>query len=406
MESDTEKDLNSYEISILEDRIKNVILKIRNGRSRPCYQSILNHVNRGDLKVEMESLKTVLNNLVERSVIKIKGDNGKESFYVVDSEDTSFTTEEIDVNDHIEYETSSTSAEHLIQEKFHETLINMIKVEVKKELSNNMESGINAKTTREKTSNEFLIESLKSEITFLRGEVNCKNEIIKLLLNDCDVGNKYVKDVAKDSNNKKSTKPMEMNTGKHNNLTLQNNLTEEGANNFTRVTRKRAKKRNITIIGDSIIKDVKPFKLNKILPSNTKMYVKSFGGATSDDMTSYVKPSLKFKPDLWILHTGTNDLRSGAKPCEIANKIIQLAVSLKTDENEVAVSAIVERGDHFNDKGMEVNGILKLKAIENNVEFIDHDDVKKKTHLNGSAIHLNSNGIDVISRNFVNFINL
>ena len=93
-----------------------------------------------------------------------------------------------------------------------------------------------------------------------------------------------------------------------------------------------------------------------------------------------MKPSLKFKPDLWILHTATNDVRSGAKPGEIADKTIQLAVSLKTDENEVAVSAIVERGGHFNDKGMEVNGILKLKAIENNVEFIDHDDVKKKIH--------------------------
>ena len=45
---------------------------------------------------------------------------------------------------------------------------------------------------------------------------------------------------------------------------LQDNLTEDALNDFTRVTRKRTSKRNIAIIGDSIIKNFKSFKLNKI----------------------------------------------------------------------------------------------------------------------------------------------
>ena len=136
-------------------------------------------------------------------------------------------------------------------------------------------------------------------------------------------------------------------------LPAQDILTGEAVNDFTTVTRKRANKRNITIIGDSIIKDVKSFKLNKSIPSTTKVYVKSFSGATSEDMKTFVKPSLKFKPDLWILHTGTNDLRSEAKPAEIADNIIQLAVTLKSEENEVAVSSIVERGINLTGKGLK-----------------------------------------------------
>ena len=123
-------------------------------------------------------------------------------------------------------------------------------------------------------------------------------------------------------------------------------------------------------------------------------------------MKTYVKPSLKFKPDLWILHTGTNDLRSEAKPAEIADNIIQLAVTLKSEENEVAVSSIVERGDKFNGKGIEVNSILKLKSTQFNIAFIEHKEIKQNLHLNGSALHLNPDGVNVLNRNFIQHINL
>ena len=67
--------MESCDISVVEERIKNIIIKIRQGRSRPCYQNI---------KVQMDSLKTVLSDLVERNVLEMKGDTDKESFYVID----------------------------------------------------------------------------------------------------------------------------------------------------------------------------------------------------------------------------------------------------------------------------------------------------------------------------------
>ena len=65
IEDDMDNDTNNCDNSVLEDRIKNIIIKIRQGRSRPGYQNILNYVDRSDIKVEMETLKNILNDLVE-----------------------------------------------------------------------------------------------------------------------------------------------------------------------------------------------------------------------------------------------------------------------------------------------------------------------------------------------------
>ena len=66
-------------------------------------------------------------------------------------------------------------------------------------------------------------------------------------------------------------------------------------------------------------------------------------------MFSYVQPSKEFNNDLVILHCGTNDLRSEKPPLEIANEIMDLALEVKTNLNEVMVSGIVPRRDKLND---------------------------------------------------------
>ena len=49
-----------------------------------------------------------------------------------------------------------------------------------------------------------------------------------------------------------------------------------------------------------------------------------------------------------IIHVVTNDSFSDKEPKDIANDIIQLAKSVKTDANKVAVSSILPRKDRFN----------------------------------------------------------
>ena len=122
-------------------------------------------------------------------------------------------------------------------------------------------------------------------------------------------------------------------------------------------------------------------------------------------MIDYDNPSRKRKPDLYIFHAGTNDLRFGKRPEEIADEIIEVAASLQTNENEVAVSAIVTRNDNLNDKGKRVNEFLKLKTRQFDLAFIDHSNISS-VHLNNSGLHLTEDGDKLLRTNFRNFIML
>ena len=61
------------------------------------------------------------------------------------------------------------------------------------------------------------------------------------------------------------------------------------------------------IVGDSMIKGLRPDKISKSVKHKTQ--IKSFPGATVEDLNDYIKPSLKRKPKNIILHVGTNDLK-------------------------------------------------------------------------------------------------
>ena len=74
------------------------------------------------------------------------------------------------------------------------------------------------------------------------------------------------------------------------------------------------------------------YKMKQCLSSNDKVFVKSFSGATTECMTDYVKPSLKYNPDIIILHCRSNNLRSIDESAEdIANNVINLAKSIKSE---------------------------------------------------------------------------
>ena len=60
------------------------------------------------------------------------------------------------------------------------------------------------------------------------------------------------------------------------------------------------------IIGDSIIRNIQGWQLGKEV--GHRVVVKSFAGATTSDMSHYVKPTLDKKPNQIILHAGTNDI--------------------------------------------------------------------------------------------------
>ena len=93
------------------------------------------------------------------------------------------------------------------------------------------------------------------------------------------------------------------------------------------------------------------------------------------------------------------------QPVILKKATINLATSLKNDDNTVTVSSIVPRLDNLNNKANEVNRRLVLMCKERNISFLSHDEsIDASKHLNGSKLHLNSNGIKIFAENFSRFL--
>ena len=87
---------------------------------------------------------------------------------------------------------------------------------------------------------------------------------------------------------------------------------------------------------------------------------------------------------------------------QIAKSKIDLSISLKKNENMIAVSGIVTRLDELNNKEAEVNNRLELMPKQRGLPYISHcETIDPDKHLNESNLHLNSYGIRVFAENGV-----
>ena len=69
-----------------------------------------------------------------------------------------------------------------------------------------------------------------------------------------------------------------------------------------------------------------------------------------------------------ISHVGINGLSNDKELKDVANDVIQLAKSVKTDVNKVSFSSILPRKDKFNSKVKEVN--IHLQDIFFQITFL------------------------------------
>ena len=366
-----------------------------------------------------------------------EGKAGKESFFIVlkdvlddifipETQEITDNSDETDyVGDDIIPETQDlpTCEENcdaeFINEVFYKTLINKIKEEVSiavKQLNlSNVQNIVNDLNVVDKTKecdiskDDKLYNTLISEITFLRNELSSKDAIIKMLINDrnCEkhasksidnapnksetISNRYESDVSVKKCTDKELKDIE----------------KRNEGEFTVVNHKKKKtnKRTITILGDSIVKEVNPWLMQKKVDHNTKIYKHSFNGAKTDQMYHHANAIMPFEPDLVILHVGTNNLRDSTSAENIAGEIINLATKLRTDKNEIIISGITERRDSLRDKVKQVNHFLNNKCHQLNLPFILHDNIKSDTHLKPKGVHLNKAGSSLLASNFINWVN-
>ena len=384
----------------LEDRIVKIIGKIREKRCRPCYQNIYTKLIQGGKEINMDDLKVFIGNMIQSGLLIDKGGTDKESFYLnngeSDIDQVEFEDSELQNNFNI------SSSEGFFNEQLYQSLLIRINTEVKTAVKLEMSNLINddkhkhfnnkIQLANDQTDNK----SLKDEIKSLRINLKHKDELIKKLTSDLMESKKQL------LNNKLLKKNVsKINSTDKNNITVRSNDGNQSTNfNDTEFNNN---KRSITVLGDSIVKDVKPFKMKRMLDKNDRLYVKCFPGANVTDMIDYSKPSLRRKPNVIIYHAGTNSLNTEEQPNKIAKDIIKQAIDMKTDHNKIFISSILFRNDKLNEKGMIVNDFLKIKCSDLDLCYIDNSNITN-AHLNKSGIHLNMTGTITLAKNFMEAI--
>ena len=143
-----------------------------------------------------------------------------------------------------------------------------------------------------------------------------------------------------------------------------------------------------------MVKDIYGWELSD---NKEKVVVKHFSGSTTEDMMTYIQPPLKRNPDRFIIHVGTNDLRSNQDPGNIAKNIVEVACNSKTDTNKVLISGIVPRRDNLNGKGCQVNTFLNNFGMKNHFFYVNHDIIKHRQHCNNGGIHLTTLALNTLT---------
>ena len=78
----------------------------------------------------------------------------------------------------------------------------------------------------------------------------------------------------------------------------------------------------------------------EISPNNS-MKVTSHPGATTNDFFDYVQPTVRKKPNLVIIHIGTNDIQN-ANIFQKIRKVIATIIEYDTNDNiEIALCSII-----------------------------------------------------------------
>ena len=73
-----------------------------------------------------------------------------------------------------------------------------------------------------------------------------------------------------------------------------------------------------------------------------KVRVKNHPGATTADICDHVKPEIRKKPDVVIIHAGTNDLTNNSKSLESYERMADLVRS-KLQNCKLAISNLITK---------------------------------------------------------------
>lgn len=161
------------------------------------------------------------------------------------------------------------------------------------------------------------------------------------------------------------------------------------------------KRKCVIICGDSIINGIEG---NGLSSKTHKTTVKSFSGASSDDMVDFIKPLAKKEAHNLIIHIGTNDIQNNIDTIKNIDTITQY-IKKTSSNTRIAISSICIREDKNNilKKVSSINKSLEEFCRKNNVDFIKNSNIDS-SHLSRKKLHLNDRGTSNLAKNFKKYI--
>ena len=155
-----------------------------------------------------------------------------------------------------------------------------------------------------------------------------------------------------------------------------------------------------------MVKKLNDFLLTRKINHKCLVKARPFSSAKVRCMHDHVNPTVRdFIPDNIIIHCGTNDLSFERTASQIASSIIELALSIKSKDNQISISLIIPRDDNLNNKPSEVNSRLVHMCAEQNIPYIDHtNSIQLENHLNESKLHFNRYGTIAFANSISRFL--
>ena len=103
--------------------------------------------------------------------------------------------------------------------------------------------------------------------------------------------------------------------------------------------RNTVNKKALSIIGDSILNGIDQQNLSN---GSFKVRVKNHPGATTEDICGHLKPEIRKKPEIVIIHAGTNDLTNNSKSLENCKRMAD-SVRSKLPNCRLTISNVITR---------------------------------------------------------------
>ena len=129
------------------------------------------------------------------------------------------------------------------------------------------------------------------------------------------------------------------------------------------------------------------------ISKNDQVQVKKHPGTTTDNIIDYIKPTIRQKPDMVIINSGTNDLTKDVNTMSRVQKVVAAAKEIDTESKiKLGLSDITARGDINKEEDVVIdNNRLEKYCKENEFFFIDNSNVDVSC-LNKRKLHLNRKG--------------